>query len=268
MKSIKLVLKGILIGIGKIIPGVSGGIIAISLGVYEKAIDSINNIFKDFKKNIKYLSLLFTGVIISVIFMSGIVLNLLEKFYFPTMLLFVGLIVASLNDIKKSNNYFALTFICFVIICLFGIFNQNNLITFENDIYKVFFFTLAGIVDAITMIIPGISGTAVLMMMGCYQTLMKSFASFTHFYISYNNFMILLPFFIGLIIGSICTLKLVNLIFKRYNDKAYACILGVSYGTIFIMLLKALNSSYTFSELIIGIVLMIIGYFGLKKINC
>ena len=268
MDSIRLILKGILIGIGKIIPGVSGGIIAISLGVYEKAIDSINSIFKDFKKNINYLSLLFIGVIISVIFMSGIVLNFLEKFYFPTMLLFVGLIAASLNDIKKSNNYFVLTFICFVIICLFGIFNQNNSITFENDVYKFLFFILAGIVDAVTMIIPGISGTAVLMMMGCYQILMKSFASFTHFYTSYNNFMILLPFFIGLIIGSICTLKVVNLMFKKYNDKAYACILGVSYGTIFIMLLKALNSSYTFNELIIGIVLMIIGYFGLKKINC
>lgn len=268
MNSIKLILKGMLIGIGKIIPGVSGGVIAISLGVYEKAIDAINNIFKDFKNNIKYLSLLFIGGIISIAFMSGIVLNFLEKFYFPTMLLFVGLISASLTNLKKSNNHFKLTLICFFIISLFGVFSQNNSIIFTNDTYKMFFFILAGIVDAVTMIIPGISGTAVLMMMGCYQMLMKAFTSFTQFYISYDDFLILLPFFVGLVVGSIATLKVVNLIFKKYNEKAYACILGFSYGTIFIMLLNALNSSYTFNELIVGIILMVIGYFGLKKINC
>lgn len=269
MNNIKLIFKGILIGIGKIIPGVSGGVLAISLGVYEKAIYAINNIFKDFNKSFKFLMPLAIGILISLTFMCDLVVKLLDNFYFPTILLFVGLISASLSDIKikKNNGEFLITLICFLLVGILGIFSKNNSVVFNNNVHKSFFFILVGIIDSITMIIPGISGTAVLMMLGCYKMLMKSFTLFIHFDFSYSNLLILLPFFIGIVVGSILTLKIINILFEKYNDKMYAGIIGFSYGTIFIMLINALNSSYTLLELILGVILLIVGFCTLKKLT-
>lgn len=269
MNVIKLIIKGIFIGIGKIIPGVSGGVLAISLGVYEKSIYALNNIFKDFKNSFKFLTPLATGIFISLVFMCDIVVKLLDNFYFPTILLFVGLIGASLSEIKikKDNKHFLITLICFFLVSLIGVISGNNYVSFDSNISKVLFFILIGIIDSVTMIIPGISGTAVLMMIGCYKMLLESFTLFIHFDFSFNNFLIILPFVIGMIIGSVVTLKIVNVLFEKYNEKMYAGILGFSYATLFIMLKNALNSSYSFSEFILGFILLLSSYGILKKLT-
>ena len=76
-----LILKGIVIGIGKIIPGVSGSMLAISMGIYQQMLDSINNFFKNTKENFKFLFKIGLGVIISIIFFSNIILKCLNKYY-------------------------------------------------------------------------------------------------------------------------------------------------------------------------------------------
>ena len=97
-----LILKGIIIGIGKIIPGVSGSMLAISMGIYQKLIDSVNNIFKYPKENFKFLFKITIGVIISIVFFSNIILNSLNKYYIITMFFFIGLIIGGFNDIKLN----------------------------------------------------------------------------------------------------------------------------------------------------------------------
>ena len=97
-----LILKGIIIGIGKIIPGVSGSMLAISMGIYQKLIDSINNFFKYPKENLKFLIKIGIGIIISIIFFSNIILNCLNNYYLVTIFFFIGLIIGSLGDIKEN----------------------------------------------------------------------------------------------------------------------------------------------------------------------
>ena len=76
-----LFIKGIIIGIGKIIPGVSGSMLAISMGIYEQLVNSVNNLFKDFKKNIKFLAKIGFGIAISIILFSNIILKCLDSYY-------------------------------------------------------------------------------------------------------------------------------------------------------------------------------------------
>ena len=95
-----LILKGIIIGIGKIIPGVSGSMLAISMGIYQRLIDSINNFFKDTKNNFKFLLKIGIGIIIAIVFFSKLITSCLNKYYLITMFFFIGLIIGSLNDIK------------------------------------------------------------------------------------------------------------------------------------------------------------------------
>ena len=98
-----LFIKGLIIGIGKIIPGVSGLVIAISFGLYEKGIDAINNYFGNVKENTKFLLVLGSGILLSIILMSNLIKILLNKYYFLTMLLFIGLISGGIPSLFSKN---------------------------------------------------------------------------------------------------------------------------------------------------------------------
>ena len=254
---------------GKIIPGVSGSMLAISLGIYQELIESINNIFKFSKLNIKFLIKVFIGILISIIFFSGIISQLLNKKYFITMLFFVGLIIGGLSDIKKNiditNN--KITIICFLIVTLFGVISINNEFTTNNYLLSFIYFVFIGIVDAITTIVPGISGTATLMMLGGYTPIINSFSTILNANHLNQNSLILIPFFIGFGIGILFTAKLIQYLFKKHKSSTYSCILGFSFATILLMILKSFTSNYTFSDLIIGLMCLIIGIIITKKIT-
>lgn len=264
-----MILKGIIIGIGKIIPGVSGSMLAITLGIYQKLIDSINNFFKYPKDNFKFLSKITIGVIISIVFFSNIILNSLNKHYLVTMFFFIGLIIGGFGDINKntdkSNKHIA--FISFVLITFLGIINIDNELSIQNSFINFIYFILIGFVDAITTIIPGISGTATLMMLGAYTTLIKTFSNIFDLYYIEENLIILIPFIIGFILGIIITAKLVQYLFKNHKSKTYSSILGFSIATIVLMVIKSLHTFYTIKDLIIATILFFIGIFTTKKIN-
>lgn len=102
MTSLILILKGFLVGIGKIIPGVSGSLIAFSLGIYEKAIDAINNFFSDLKNNILFLGKIGVGVLIAILVFSKLILYFIDNYYVYTITLFIGLIAGTTPSILKK----------------------------------------------------------------------------------------------------------------------------------------------------------------------
>lgn len=264
-----LIIKGIIIGLGKIIPGVSGSMLAISMGIYSKLISSINNFLTDYKSNFKFLFKVGLGVFISILFFSKIILLCLNKFYLITIFLFIGLIIGSLDEIKKEikkeNNY--IIYISFIIVSLLGFLNINNEININNNLSYFFFYVLAGFLDAFTMIIPGISGTATLMLIGAYNPLMSTFSNLLNFNLIMYNLKVLIPFSIGLIIGIILTVKLVNYLFKNFKSKTFSSIMGFSLSTILLMGLKCLNTKYSLIQLILAFIFLFIGIFLSKKIN-
>lgn len=264
-----LILKGIIIGIGKIIPGVSGSMLAISMGIYQKLINSINSFFKSPKQNFKFILKIGIGVLISIIFFSKIITIALNKYYLITIFFFIGLIIGSLNDIKsnvdKTNNY--ITIICFILITLLGVFNINNQVNIDNSIINFIFYIFVGFIDALTMVIPGISGTATLMMIGAYDEVILTFSRILDFNYFTQNIKILIPFIIGMIIGVIITVKIVEYLFRKYKNKTYSAILGFTLSTIVIMGLKCINTYYTITSLFIAFIALFLGIFITKKIN-
>lgn len=265
----KGIFQGILIGLGKIIPGVSGSVIAISLGVYEQAIEFINHFFKNIKESVKYLLPIGIGVIISIVFASKIIINLLDNYYLPTILFFIGLIIGSINDITKEVNkkYTYITIIAFAIMLILSFFSSHNEMVFNNYLYKFLFYVLVGIIDAITMVVPGISGTAILMMIGCYNTIMLVLSNLTNINHLLDNISILLPFFLGLIIGMIITIKLVSYLFSKHYTKTYNAILGFLLASIIYMFISTINCYYTIYQVFVGMILFVAGYILVKKIN-
>ena len=254
MNKLKRFYYGLLIGLGKIIPGVSGSVIALSLGVYEQSLFSINYFFKDIKKNTRYLLPLGIGILITIIFASKIVINLLNNYYLPTILLFLGLIIGGIHDIRKSVNikYTYLTIISFTLIILISIFVSNKEISFTNYYYQFIIFIIS---------------TAILMILGFYKMLMEVLSNLTNINQILDNLKIIIPFLIGLVIGIFLTIKLVNYLFKNYYTQTYNIILGFLLSSILSMFISTLKCSYTINQVLIGFILFIIGYYSIKKIG-
>ena len=188
-----LILKGIIIGIGKIIPGVSGSMLAISMGIYQKLIDSINSFFKTPKQNFKFLFKIGIGVIISMVFLSNLILDCLNKYYLVTIFFFIGLIIGGCDDIKQntSKKYNYIAIISFVLITLLGFINIDNQVNVTNIILNFLYFLFIGFVDALTMVVPGISGTATLMMLGAYEKVIELYSNIFNLSLLLDNLKLL-----------------------------------------------------------------------------
>ena len=271
-----LIIKGFIIGIGKILPGVSGSLLAITLGIYEKIIEKISKLKKDIIKNTIFLSKISIGIIISIIMFSKIIVKCINNHYFATMLLFIGMITGGIPKIikktklTKSNIIITITTVIILIIIL-NLCNSNQGIINNHILeYKIEEFIKligVGIIDSITSIIPGISGTAILMSIGYYNIIITSFSNITKIDTLTPTLFVLIPFGIGFIIGTIYVSKIINIIIKK--NKNIINILSIIFMiiTTIILIKQALISKYTKLELIIGLNLFIIGIIMITYIN-
>lgn len=269
-KECNLILKGMLIGLGKVIPGISGSLIAVSLGVYEQAIDAISHFFKNVKENIFFLGTLALGLILSIAFGSKIVIYLLEFCYVPTMLLFIGFIAGVFPSLyrkiqNQDKKLIAFFFLAVLLVLGLNYFSSNSNFYPQKSMSSYIVILGIGFLDAATMVIPGISGTAIFMILGCYSFVLNLFGSLSNLQEIYSN----LPYFVffgfGLMLGVILVSKLMYYCFQNYKNITYAFIMGFTASSIVVLLQKVFGSSYTFLDLIIGIVLSMIGYrFSIK----
>lgn len=259
-----LIMKGMIIGIGKIIPGVSGSLLAISLGVYEKAIDSLININKD-SKNIVFLGKIGIGILISIIFFSKIILYFLNNYYLYTMIFFIGLMMgnipSSIKIVKQAKKkdiiYLLLSLLLVYIIYKFKspiVYSPN--ISFNNFI--IIF--MLGVIDAITMIVPGISGTALFMMLNCYHFIIDLFSNL------FSKIYFTVTFGIGVIIGILITGYIMNKLLTKHKEKVHLVILGFTISSLIVLLIPIIKMINPFNVIPLAI-LLILGFIISKKLE-
>ena len=248
--------KGFIVGIGKIIPGVSGAMLAISMGIYDKATNYICNFKNNKKESIKYLFPIGLGVILSIIFFSKIISCVFTKYYFITMFFFIGLIIGGVPCIRAKVNKkdYYIVIISFVIFFFLSISNIDNVYIVKNNIFDFFIFFLSGIVDAMGTVVPGVSSTALLMIIGTYNSVIEAIGNF-------NNIRILIPFGIGMVVGLLSSIKIINYLFNKCEGKVYAFILGMLLSSIVLLVIQAFKYRVNIIVLIIGMVFMILGIF-------
>ena len=259
----KNLFKGMIIGIGKIIPGVSGALLAILMGVYDKSIDYIINFRKNIKEGIKYLFPLGIGIIISIIIFSKIINYTLNNYYLYTMMLFIGLIIGSIpeiiNKIEKKDNYLIL--ISFIIFFLLSISSINNTYVIKNNYMDIVIFFISGLLEAIGTVVPGISSAAMLMIVGTYNEVIAITSNIININIIFQNIKIIIPFIIGLVVGLLITIKIINYLFNKYNNKVYSFILGILLSSIILLIIQTFKFQITLIKLILGIIFMLVGIF-------
>lgn len=254
----KNLLVGVLIGAGAIIPGISSGVFLCCFGLYERIVDSIIHFFTDIKNNIRFILPISIGVLIGVFLFGNILKIVFDTFYMPTSFAFIGLILGSLKLVTKQADIKKVTFLH--LLCMFITLSISvYLVVLENSINITSYINsnshliLVGVLMSAGIVIPGVSKTVILMMLGLYQTYLSA--------ISTLNLYILFPIGIGLAIGGILFLCLINFLFKFAKSYTYFGIIGFILGSVLVI-----YPGFTFNlEGLISLVLFIISFWvGLK----
>ncbi len=285
MENIILVIKGFFMGIANVIPGVSGGTIAIILGIYEKFISAISNLFKDIKENFRFLIPVVIGMVLAILILSSVIEYSYDNFPIPTMLLFVGLVLGGIpmllknvigrKECKMFSSYIILIFTFSLVILMacsdliFGTVKEVNLLELNIGGYILLF--IVGVIAAATMVIPGISGSLMLMLLGYYYPIIERINDFVGFNNLTKNILILGVFGIGVLVGIVLISKLLEMLFEKYNTKTYFGVLGFIFASILAIpistCLQISNLTFNLMQLIIGILLLIAGSFISYKLG-
>ena len=269
---------GILMGIADAIPGISGGTIALLLGIYEELIGSISNIninlFRNLKKKgIKYcwnkingnfLLSLISGVLLSLVSFVKIFSVLIQKYPLFIWSFFLGLILATLfvinRNIKKWDIVnFILIFIFAFLTILLSIINPSI-----SENINLFYILICGIIASSAMILPGISGSLILVILGVYTLIINALNN-----LEYN---IILVFLIGCLIGIINFSKIIKWLFHNYRDYTFSIMLGLVIGSIYTVWpwRKSFTDDVTNEYIFISVIITIIGFaviYSLEKIS-
>lgn len=260
-----LFLIGILIGTAMVIPGVSGAVIAVIFGVYDKMILSLTNLFKSFKKNIIFLTILGLGILVGAIWFSNILMFLYNKHEVITKFAFMGLILGGVpflfKEIKKKNekiNFFAMTIsflLSFILWFLSNKFLSIDLDASNNSLLiNILNLFIAGVIYSVGKVIPGVSGSFLLIMIGMYEYVLSVMAH--PITIGLKEMEKLIPFLLGLVFGIIVLLRVINYLLEKHFGLIYSIIIGFVIGSI-----PALIPNFDLSlNLIIGIITMIFSF--------
>ena len=245
MKHIVVAVKGACMGAADVIPGVSGGTIAFITGIYDDLIGSINSIngtalklfftgkFKEFWKHINggFLVSLFCGILFSVLALAGLMQYLLEHHPIQTWAFFFGLIVASSLFILKGVQGWDLKSVLFVI---FGVILGMTVCTLSPTTTPdaLWFIFLSGAIAICAMILPGISGSFILLILGKYKYIMGAISGLTSGGEMGESLVILCVFAVGAICGILSFSRFLHWLLGKYNRQTLLVLAGFIIGSL------------------------------------
>jgi putative membrane protein len=232
------ILVGMVIGAGLILPGVSGGILAVILGVYEKIIHSLNGFFKSPKKNLKLLIPIIIGMIIGLLIFGNILKFLFKEYYVESCFAFMGLILGGIPVlIKKAENKGKINGIALLIALILSLslfVLGNNKIDFstslDGSISSIFKLFLTGFLFISGKVVPGISSSFMLMLIGMYEFMLNIISNPIE--ALSLGFGTLMPLIVGLITGLIIFVKVINYALKKFSCTTYSIIIGFVIGSL------------------------------------
>ncbi len=264
---LKLILCGIVFGIANVIPGVSGGTMLVVFGIYDQLTDAISGV-RAIIKNIVFLLFLGIGAGVGILGFAALIKYLFENYGVQTNMYFIGLILGSVPMIfhmgtaeKKVRPLCLLPFILAMglvigLTVLNGYMEANDLIpaaeTVEGfSIFVTVKLLICAFVAAVAMIIPGLSGSFVMMLLGVYNTVINAIQ------IKALNFYVIIPVAVGVVLGIILGAKLISTLIKKHKLMVYSAIMGLVIGSVYAILPSGfgfnLQTGYGFVCLLFGV---------------
>ena len=263
-----LFLKGIILGLSTLVPGLSAGTFAVVLGIYEKLINVVSHLTKDLKNNILYVLPIGIGAVIAMLLGSNVVSYFLSNYHLATMLLFLGVIIGGIPLLyrrvkghEKEPINIIIFLIAFALIIIMYVANANTKNIDLNSLNIVGYVMLA-VVAAITsaaMIIPGVSGSFMLMLFGYFEPIINTVKDLKDMSLLSHNLSILIPFGIGVIIGIVLISKVINYLLDHHEQKTFSAVLGFVIASIVTIVWGLVGTNINIIELLIDAVLALLG---------
>lgn len=276
-------LRGMVIGIANVIPGVSGGTLMVSMGIYDKLILVLTHFIKRMKEAIALLVPIAIGMLLSIAIFAKIFSEILfPKFPLQTNLFFIGLIIGGIPVIYKKvkgNTIRLPQIIAFVVLFAtvvgFSLVGEGGGssadITFSvGNVLKLFG---VGIIAAATMVIPGVSGSMIMMILGYYNTIIDTVNNFINALKSFDipamldTFVVLIPFGIGVVVGAVAVAKLIEFMLNKFPLVTYWAIIGLIVASPFAIIFMMEIGTVGVVEIVTGLVLLVAGFFISMKLG-
>lgn len=273
MKIVKDILKGVVIGIANAIPGVSGGTMMVSMGIYDDIIYCITHLFKQLKKSIQILLPYIIGMAIGIVGLAFVIGYLLEHFEFQTKMAFVGLILGGvpllLGKVKGKKKglshaiVFLLFFVSIIAMQYFG--GEGKEVSLTLGIIPAILLFVVGVIASATMVIPGVSGSMMLMILGYYNPIMNAIKDFVTALVSVNISKVLLlcgsliPFGLGVVVGIFAIAKLIEILLSKQETLTYSGILGLVVASPVVILMETDLLHLSAVTVVTGVVFLAVG---------
>ncbi len=279
---VKLILKGVMMGVANIIPGVSGGTMAVSMGIYDKIIHAATHIISEFKKSMKLLLPIVVGMLIGIVVLARILEYMFARVPFQTNMLFVGLIVGGLPAITKKVKgktirlgHILVCVLFFAVVAGLAMLGEQEGTAADLSFNVVNIVKLfgVGIVASATMVIPGVSGSMMLMLMGYYNPVLNTINDFIDSLVGFNvpgildGCKVLVPFGIGVVVGIVAIAKLIEIIFQKFPEHAYWAIIGLIVASPVAIFLMNNMGVITVVSVLTGVVSLAVGVFISLKLG-
>lgn len=273
---IKNILKGMVMGLANIIPGVSGGTMAVSMGIYDKLIHCITHLFKEFKQSIAFVLPIFIGMGIAIVGSSFGIDYLFATFPLQTNFFFIGLILGSLPllygnvkeiKIKPGHMVSAVVFFALVVVLALLDGTEGARADLSFNLVNVIILFLVGVVASATMIIPGVSGSMMLLLLGFYNPILTTIKEFVTALVSFDvagilaGCGVLIPFGIGVVVGIFAVAKLVEVLLAKFPAYSYWGIIGLVVGSPIAILIIGTFTTITLVQVLVSVVTLALGFF-------
>ena len=273
MNLFKDILRGVVIGIANAIPGVSGGTMMVSMGIYDKLIYSVTHLFQQPVKSIKTLLPYFVGMAIGIVGLAFAIVAMFEHIPFQTCMLFIGLILGGvpiltghLKGTKLGVSHGLVFLVLFGSIILLQIFGGHGAdVALTLTPVSLIKLVVVGVIAAATMVIPGVSGSMMLMTMGYYYPVIGSVKNLITALVAFDIpqvihiCLVLIPFGIGVIVGIFAVAKLIEMLMEKYEALTYSGIMGLVVASPVVILMSVSLAGMTVLDGVTGVITFIIG---------
>ena len=268
------VLRGAVIGLANVIPGVSGGTMMVSMGIYDKLIYCINHLLKKFKECFKILLPFLVGMVAAILIGSFALKKAFGDYPLPTNTLFIGLILGSLPFIlremkgEKIGWQGIVTFIVFfAVVVVLKLIEKENVAEVSLNIGMVLLMLLLGAICSAAMVIPGVSGSMILKTLGFYEPVVTEAIPGAVKALTGGDWSallqhigILLPFALGIVLGIFGIAKLIEVLMKKWKGITYCGILGmVAASPVVILMDKSIYEGFNVWICVASVVTLAVG---------
>ena len=283
-------LKGLVIGVANILPGISGGMLAITMGVYDKIIHAVTSLFKEPLKSIRILFPYGLGAVVGIVFLSLAFEYLFHTYPFQTKMAFLGLIGGGLPSLfqkaafkkgqDRSKGLLTICLTCGLVILITvvgehiiasghqgeGMNMASGPAYLTSGRFWVISMFFIGMTAAATMVVPGVSGSMIMMMLGVYEPLLQTnnacfrAALSLDFGALLQNGLVLLPYFGGMAGGVFLFAGIVERFLRTSERQMYRIIIGLVLSSPFVILWDVSFRSLRLYEILGGISLVLLGY--------